>query len=861
MKHTHRSSICTFILLVIGVTLLGQTPPNPHEAPLYWSVYEYHRILEHAGQTSNHMPEEVFMENIQMINEHLKPYGYNIICMDGWGDIKVNENGYRITHSEKWEHDYAWWADTLQKLGMTLGMYHNPLWISEGAAYSGAMIEGTSIPLTSIIDTSENSKWFNWIQIDQPGAKEYITNNVNFYADMGVRYLRVDFLSWYEDGHDRNYGTVGPDRPAADYDSALKWMREACDDNGMLLSLVMPHLYDEAESEQLYGHMIRINGDVFEGGWNRFNNSNRGVRRDVWSQWENPFDGYTYWSYIAGREKLILDGDFIRLNTMSNVLEKQTVISLHLMAGGPLSPTDQAGSSMTAENIAMYTNSEMLALNEDGFVGKPLTNDPTIDSSQIWKGQMSNGDWVVAFFNREETMKTRSMDFAKLGISGKASVRNLWEHTDMGSMTSISANIPPHGCMVFNVSEGDDGLLSQTINFPTIADVENSEDTPHILLNATTDAGLTVEYELIYGPAFVSNDTLHFEKGSGDILVKAMQEGNETYGAAVPVYNLFHVTDPVMPYDGIYLVGSATPAGWNIGSPIALEQSESDPYIFTWTGNLVEGELKFSTFTGDWCEGDWFNATEDNASLSSTTYQIMKGCDGPDYKWVVSASEDGEYKIEIDVENETIAIELQLPYNTIYMLGDATPADWNIGAPVELTQDGSDPFVFRWSGSLTNGELKFPTFTGDWCDGDWLLAPTADQPPGVSGYTIYSGCPPTEVDFKWKLTDASNNDYTVEVNLRAKTVKIESVTNTINPDETIKVISIYSQPAAERIIVETDELPGFIEIFNCLGQFVYSSELSLRKHLIDITNWKAGIYILSFTNGFGLVESHKIVIN
>lgn len=57
-------------------------------------------------------------------------------------------------------------------------------------------------------------------------------------------------MSWYETGYDKNMGRVGPqDRPHEDYVKALKWIKEACDANGMFLSLVMPNLTDEGEVE------------------------------------------------------------------------------------------------------------------------------------------------------------------------------------------------------------------------------------------------------------------------------------------------------------------------------------------------------------------------------------------------------------------------------------------------------------------------------------------------------------------------------------------------------------------------------------------------------------------------------------
>jgi len=98
----------------------------------------------------------------------------------------------------------------------------------------------------------------------------------------------------------------------------------------------------------------------------------------------------------------------------------------------------------------------MLALNYDGFVGKPLENDPNSQNSQTWTGQMSNRDWIVAFFNRESASRVRSMDFeATLGIEGEASVRDLWKREDLGIMSSFSTTVPPRGVVVLRIMQQD----------------------------------------------------------------------------------------------------------------------------------------------------------------------------------------------------------------------------------------------------------------------------------------------------------------------------------------------------------------------------------------------------------------------
>jgi hypothetical protein len=427
---------------------------NRQQAPLYWSVYEYHFTREKAGVKDNYISEEEFLANIEWVEKNLKPYGFDMIATDGWGDMgSWNEYGYRTKHSSHWEHDYAWWSAELQKRGMKLGVYDNPLWINRVAAERGVMVRGTKIPLKSLIDYSETSAFgFTWVQVERPGAKEYIDGCIRYYAEIGVKYLRVDFLSWYETGTDDNMGIVGKiDRPRADYETALKWMREACDRQGVFLSLVMPHLKNDAELEAQYGHMIRINEDTAEGAWYRFSDNARGRQKSNWSQFRNPFDGFIYWSRITGKGRVILDGDFIRLNTYANDDERRAVVSLHVIAGGPVTVADQYNT--IGENLWIYQNDELLSLTREGFSGKPLSGDPrNNEKNQIWKGQAANGDWIVAFFNRERTGQAREIDFAAELDMAEGLVRDIWAHEDMGIQSRLSGTIPPHGCKIYRIS-------------------------------------------------------------------------------------------------------------------------------------------------------------------------------------------------------------------------------------------------------------------------------------------------------------------------------------------------------------------------------------------------------------------------
>ncbi len=520
------TSICIIFLLLSGVlstATVGATesqndilsdfeceynPPDidPYHPPLYWSVYEHHYVKEQQGVENNYISEGELMTNILWVEENLLPLGYDMIAMDGWGDLNhLNEHGYRETHSSHWINDYAWWACYLRSFGMHLGMYDNPLWVHRNAVQAGATVVGTDIPLSDIIDTNEESLWFTWVQVDRDGAEEYVKGNIQHWADMGIRFLNVDFLSWFEDGYDKNMGDVGPDRPREHYETAMRWMFEAAEENGMLLKAVMPHLFEEAELELKYSHMFRINEDTAWGSWDRFSEDDRGNHRPWWSQWANPMDGYAYWAQVTGRDDVTLCGDFIRLNTFDNDDQRRSVISQHLMAGGPVGVTDQHNT--IGEHLWLYQNEEMLALNYDGFVGKPLSYDPTDPMSQIWTGQMSDGDWVVALFNRESTPRTRSIDFAGdldgFSVGNNGLVRDLWDHADLGVYALYSTRVPAHGVKVLRIKSTEEPTSADT------ADPESSLLPEHVELIQNYPNPFNPSTRIVFALPAGSQVTLH----------------------------------------------------------------------------------------------------------------------------------------------------------------------------------------------------------------------------------------------------------------------------------------------------------------------------------------------------------------
>ncbi len=424
--------------------------------PLYWSTYDY------ENSKNILISEDVWKANVDWVAATFRDYGYKMLCTDGWIDNtqRITRHGYIVSQADDWKHDWAWWAKYLKRKGLELGVYYNPLWATRSA------IENPSVtvvgrPDIKVADIVNPGDFFNgpgtlqWVDATRDGAEEYIKGYVAYFRDLGAVFLRVDFLAWYETGYDQSGVTTNAAHGRDSYLQALEWMSEAAGD--MQLSLVMPNLFDHGSGERRYGDLARVNNDASFGTWYHLSGF-RQTWQPEWSQWDNPFLGFTGFADISGRGQMILDGDPLIMRSFARDAERQTAINLFTMAGAAIAVTDRVDT--IGDNARFFQNREVLALRAAGLVGKPVFNnshgfeyDTTSRDPERWIGQMPDGRWAVGLFNRADTAQTKSIDFAAvLGFSGPAAVRDLWAHDDLGSMTQYQAALEPHASVLLLIT-------------------------------------------------------------------------------------------------------------------------------------------------------------------------------------------------------------------------------------------------------------------------------------------------------------------------------------------------------------------------------------------------------------------------
>jgi hypothetical protein len=423
---------------------------------LQWTTYGYN--LPHNAN----IPEDVWKADIDWFMAEFGPHGYDTIATDGWieSSQRVNANGYVVSQNDEWTHDYRYWIDYCRRRGFHFSIYYNPFWVTQSARddRSITVLGRPDIPvadLTADWDPFTKDKIY-WVDPTRPGAKEYVQGYVRHFRSLGAVRLRTDFVSWFETGFDQNLGQIQREHGRLAYLDLLDWINEAAGPD-FELSLVLPNLTFHGQAERPRTDSFRVDDDAGTGGWSWLSGG-RQTWQPYWTQWHNPFAGFTGWSDVSGPGLVGLDGDFMIASSFASDDERRTAISLFTLAGSPICVSD------TPETIGatawVFENPEVIALNQAGLVGKPIYHsdhgwnwDQTSRDTERWVGQLPDGSWVVGLFNRSDGVATRSIDFTtELGLADPVEVRDLWTHQDLGPHSSYAVSLPEHGCALLRLT-------------------------------------------------------------------------------------------------------------------------------------------------------------------------------------------------------------------------------------------------------------------------------------------------------------------------------------------------------------------------------------------------------------------------
>lgn len=232
----------------------------------------------------------------------------------------------------------------------------------------------------------------------------------------------------------------------------------------------------------------------------------------------------------------------------------------------------------------------------------------------------------------------------------------------------------------------------------------------------------------------------------------------------------------------LYMVGDATPTGWDIASPTALTASAADPLVFEWEGTLNAGEMKLCLTPGSF-DASFIRPMESDAPISSTDitdaeFQMHAG--DPDEKWRVT--EAGKYHLTFNLRNWTMStrflggaevppVDDDLTSETLYMIGDATPGGWSMDDATAFTRSADDGNIFTWQGELKTGKMKACLEQDGTFSCPFLRPSSADVAINSAGVAASDFVYTTGPDDQWEVKEAG--EYKITFDLKNKTIKVE----------------------------------------------------------------------------------------
>jgi alpha-galactosidase len=138
--------------------------------------------------------------------------------------------------------------------------------------------------------------------------------------------------------------------------------------------------------------------------------------------------------------------------------EQYTHMSLWSLLAAPLI----IGADLTkldAFTLSLLTNDEVLAINQD-FLGKQAACVIHDGDLRVYAKPLENGDHAVGFFNLgEKTLKLNFNQFAKLELTDKVTVRDVWGQKDAATIDcakdALPLSIPSHGVLFYKFTTKD----------------------------------------------------------------------------------------------------------------------------------------------------------------------------------------------------------------------------------------------------------------------------------------------------------------------------------------------------------------------------------------------------------------------
>jgi len=360
--------------------------------PMGWNSWNhFHRKVDDAT---------IRAQAEAMVSSGMRDAGYTYINIDDTWEGERDANGNIQTNSKF--PDMKALADFVHSKGLKLGIYSSP------GPKTCAKFEG---------------------------SYGHELQDARTYAAWGIDYLKYDLCGL------RDQMRAAPTPEAANkimVDAYIK-MRDALRSTGRPIVYSLCQYGNDAVwrwGTTVGGNLWRTTGDISDhyAKMAEIGFSQAGLSR---------FAGPGHWN----------DPDMLEVgNGGMSADEYRTHMSLWAILAAPLLAGNDL-TTMTPETIAMLTNRDVIAIDQDG-AGKQGDRVSAEGPIEIWVRPLADGSKAVGIFNRHPSPLSTQVDFKKLGFTGGVKAKDLWLSKDLGTISApYAVTIPGHGVLLLRVSQ------------------------------------------------------------------------------------------------------------------------------------------------------------------------------------------------------------------------------------------------------------------------------------------------------------------------------------------------------------------------------------------------------------------------
>ena len=400
-----------------------------------WSSYSM-QVYSGNGQW---ITADQLIKQSDAMHAKLQKYGYNYLNVDAAWNSGVDANGRPKPSTTLYPQGLQKVIDHVHANGQKFGVYMIP-GISPDVYNASLPIAGAPGCTTHDIvaqPTRPSDAWHIGYKIDfsNPCSQKYVDSIADLFAQWGVNFVKFDSVT---PGSGISDLSLDARDDVAAWSTALKahkiWFE---------LSWAVDQKYADYWRSKANGWRIQWDVECY-------------CANEALTQWQNinrlfP-DLATWWRYGGNGGWNDLDSVDVGNGTMDGMTrdERQSAMTLWAISAAPLF-TGNDLTNLDAYGLSLLTNPEVIAVDQAGTPARPVS---TAAQQQVWYALNADGSYTVALFNLGRTDKDITANFADLGLTGAATVRDLWAHQDLGRYAGkfTAPTVPIHGVRLLRVT-------------------------------------------------------------------------------------------------------------------------------------------------------------------------------------------------------------------------------------------------------------------------------------------------------------------------------------------------------------------------------------------------------------------------